>query len=385
MRNDRSFFLAKIDELQRHAQALRDRGAADLEAENRLMRAQLAEHVHFVSDFRRITTCVSATPGEGGGGGGGGALPAATAPERHVVYQLGADLAHAYVTGLVAQSVCGHWERAVVPRGKEPACADFAFFYKFAPDYDDVSAVLEGSESAGEDAATRADAAPRRMRLNVRLDATFPDSDASYMSSAIWDAMADSEVLRPLSLGKRIELKQLEDDLPDRDTKLVYCKEPPRSTSKRSQDYLLLCNRRQKEIAASALAPPGTAAAAGRVLCHVAAISTTQHQAVPELPNAVRVTSLCIQGGLAWASGADARICAVLSIPDDLGIPVVPSIHHVVNRDTHEFTPVFADFICTFVDMMTTASAFMRALEAAAAAAAVAGAAAGGADADAEP
>ena len=138
---------------------------------------------------------------------------------------------------------------------------------------------------------------------------------------------------------------------------MVYYREkhePP----KKDQDWVMICNRRRRELAKSTLALPRKEGEkpvkpdVGKVATMVLALSTTQHSVAPQFDNANRITSLFVQGAVTWNVGSDARLCAVFSLPDDFSIKAVENFDDVIDRRTNSVTPKFAEVLRSFREMM---------------------------------
>jgi len=315
LREERAQFLSKIGELQLKVESLREQGSTDMRIENELLRAQLEEHKRFVSCFKRLSD---------------GAPSSQNA--RHAIYKQGADTAHAHVLGLISQSQADDWQQANVPIEADLPYQNFSVYYKYKDEYG--SAKVEGG------------AVPRR-RLNVRVDVLFPGIDAASLSDFFWESFSSTATHQRLYDTKGVEVTQLADDMPDKDTKMLYYRE--RWTNEKDQDLVLLCNRRRKELAKSTLGLPHASRskpAVGKVAAMVMAMSTTQHSAAPEYENANRISSMFIQGCIMWNVMADSRLCVVFSFPDDIKLKAINSIDDIICKGT--ITLKFVDILKSY-------------------------------------
>ncbi|KAH9252188.1 hypothetical protein BASA81_009780 [Batrachochytrium salamandrivorans] len=326
LREERSQFLGKIGELQEKVETLRERGSTDMRLENELLRAQLEEHKRFVSCFKRL--CDGAP---------------STQNARHQIYKDGSDSAHSHVLAIISQSQADDWLEATVPAELEIPYSNFSMFYKFKQEY--------GTEDQG------------RRRLNVRVDALFPGLDASLFSEFFWQSLSTTQIQERLYNVKGVEITQLADDMPDKDTKTVYYRERGEGERK-DKDWVMICNRRRKELAISTLGlpkrqknPSGGAASrpeVGKVTAMVVASSTTQHTSIAplaEFESANRITSLFVQGSVSWNVGSDCRLIVIFSMPDDIGVKAVESFDDVVD-DKGVLGTKFANIIKSFQQML---------------------------------
>mmetsp|Transcript_13010 Transcript_13010/g.21068 ORF Transcript_13010/g.21068 Transcript_13010/m.21068 type:complete len:452 (-) Transcript_13010:52-1407(-) len=303
LREERSQFLSKIGELQLKVESLREQGSTDMRIENELLRAQLEEHKRFVSCFKRLSE---------------GAPSSKNA--RHAIYKQGADTAQSHVLGIISQSQAEGWKAASIPVDADLPYQNFSVFYKFKDEYGSVK-----SEKGNPQKST-----PRR-RLNVRVDVVFPGIDAASLSDFFWDSFSNTATQQRLYSVKGMEVTQLTDDMPDKDTKMLYYRE--RWDKGKDQDLVLICNRRRKELAKSTLALPNAKKnkpAVGKVAAMIMAMSTTQHSAAPEYDNANRITSMFVQGCVMWNVMADSRLCVVFSFPDDIKLKMIESVDDVI-------------------------------------------------------
>lgn len=324
LREERSQFLAKIGELQLKVESLREQGSTDMRIENELLRAQLEEHKRFVACFKRLSE---------------GAPSSVNA--RHAIYKQGADTAQAHVLGLVSQSQADNWKQATVPLEADLPYQNLSVFYKFIDEYGSVKK---------EDGPSGPDATPEkpRRRLNVRVDVLFPGIDAASLSEFFWESFSNTATQQRLYSIRGVEITPLTDDMPDKDTKMLYYRE--RWEGEKDQDLVLICNRRRKELAKSTLAlPHGTKAkpAVGKVTAMIMALSTTQHSAAPEYENANRINSLFVQGAIIWNVLADSRLCVVFSFPDDIKLKAIKSIDDVINSEG-SITMKFVDILKSY-------------------------------------
>mmetsp|Transcript_646 Transcript_646/g.1599 ORF Transcript_646/g.1599 Transcript_646/m.1599 type:complete len:639 (-) Transcript_646:184-2100(-) len=232
LRDERSQFLSKIGELQVKVENMRERGSTDMRVENALLRAQLEEHKRFVSCFKYL--CDGA--------------PSASSDARQMIHKQGSDSAQAHVLGLISQSLADHWIPGRVPANLDIPFQNFQFYYKFKDEY-------------GEKPGSRPMGTPARQRLNVRVDITFPGLPASTVAEFVWNSMSNPDIQRRLYRVNNIELAQLADDMPDADTKMLYFREK-REAPQKDQDWAVVCNRRQREMALSTLASPSEISAA---------------------------------------------------------------------------------------------------------------------------
>ena len=330
LREERSQFLSKIGELQMKVETMRERGSTDMRVENELLRAQLEEHKRFVGCFKRLCD---------------GAPSSLNA--RHLIYKQGADSAQAHVLALISQSQAEEWVEAIVPPNANIPYQNFSMFYKFKTDYGEGEVAKLGNGSA-------ADKRPRE-RLNVRVDVLFPGLDSSQIAEFFWTSFSDTTVQQRLYRVKGIELTQLADDMPDKDTKMVYYRE--RSDGKKDQDLVMICNRRRREVAKSTLSLPqkvrGTQIVPdlGKVGAQVLVMSTTQHSVAPQFDNATRITSMFVQGAVVWNVGSDARLSVVFSIPEDFSIKAVQGLTDIVDRKG-QVTEKFAEVLRSFREML---------------------------------
>jgi hypothetical protein len=333
LREERSQFLSKIGELQMKVEHMRERGSTDMRVENELLRAQLEEHKRFVSCFKRLCD---------------GAPTSLNA--RHMIYKQGSDSAHAHVLGLISQSQADDWVEAIVPPEADIPYQNFSMFYKFKTEYGEGA---PGSDSAAAASSGQPGKGPRQ-RLNVRVDVLFPGMDAVQIAEFFWNSFSNTSMQSRLYKVKGIELTQLADDMPDKDTKTVYYREKWEAP-KKDQDWVIICNRRRRELASSTLALPQKGnrvkPEVGKVTAMVLALATTQHSVAPQFENANRITSLFVQGAVTWNVGSDARLCAVFSLPDDLSIKAVEKFEDVIDAKGR-LTPKFAAVLRSFREMM---------------------------------
>jgi hypothetical protein len=327
LREERSQFLSKIGELQMKVEHMRERGSTDMRVENELLRAQLEEHKRFVSCFKRLCD---------------GAPTSLNA--RHMIYKQGSDSAQSHVLGLISQSQADDWIEAIIPPEAEIPYQNFSMFYKFKTEY---------GETVTPTTSTNPDAPPPkapRQRLNIRVDVLFPGMDAVQVAEFFWNSFSDTSMHHRLYQVKGIELTQLADDMPDKDTKIVYYREKWEAP-KRDQDFVMICNRRRRELANSTLSLPQKGnrvkTEVGKIAAMVLALATTQHSVAPQFDNADRITSLFVQGAVTWNLGSDSRLCCVFSLPDDLNIKAVERLDDVIDakgRLTMKFAAVLRSF-----------------------------------------
>jgi hypothetical protein len=350
LREERSQFLSKIGELQMKVEHMRERGSTDMRVENELLRAQLEEHKRFVSCFKRLCE---------------GAPTSLNA--RHMIYKQGSDSAQAHVLGLISQSQADDWIEAIVPPEADIPYQNFSMFYKFKNEYGEGQSAT-GAATGATDAIGATGAAPAgspsatgsnggkgpRQRLNVRVDVLFPGMDAVQIAEFFWNSFSNTSMQSRLYKVKGIELTQLADDMPDKDTKTVYYREKWEAP-KKDQDWVIICNRRRRELASSTLALPQKGnrvkPEVGKVAAMVLALATTQHSVAPQFDNANRITSLFVQGAVTWNVGSDARLCAVFSLPDDLSIKAVEKFDDVIDSKGR-LTQKFAAVLRSFREMM---------------------------------
>lgn len=317
LREERSQFLSKIGDLQMKVEALRERGSTDMRIENELLRAQLEEHKRFVSCFKRLCD---------------GAPTSLNA--RHMIYKQGSDAAQAHVLSLISQSQADDWQEAIAPDGLNIPYQNFCMYYKFKTEYGEPEVGTPGSAS-GAEANASSQSGKSRKRLHVRVDVLFPATDAMQISEFFWNSFASTDVQNRLYGVKGVELTQLADDMPDKDTKMIYYREkhaPP----KRDVDWAIICNRRKRDLAKSTLAPPnkkGAKPQLGRASTVVIAMSTTQHSVAPQFDNADRITSLFVQGCVTWNVGGDCRACIVFSFPEDFKIRALEGFSDVIDEN----------------------------------------------------
>jgi len=334
LREERSQFLSKIGELQMKVEHMRERGSTDMRVENELLRAQLEEHKRFVSCFKKLCD---------------GAPTSLNA--RHMIYKQGSDSAQAHVLGLISQSQADDWIEAIIPPEAEIPYQNFSMFYKFKNEYGEVATSDAG---AGGKAADGAEAKGPRQRLNVRVDVLFPGMDAVQIAEFFWNSFSNTSMQSRLYKVKGIELTQLADDMPDKDTKTVYYREKWEAP-KKDQDWVIICNRRRRELASSTLALPQKGnrvkPEVGKVAAMVLALATTTHSVAPQFDNANRITSLFVQGAVTWNLGSDARLCAVFSLPDDLSIKAVEKFEDVIDSKGR-LSSKFAAVLRSFREMM---------------------------------
>ena len=137
-------------------------------------------------------------------------------------------------------------------------------------------------------------------------------------------------------------------------TKTVYYREKWEAP-KKDQDWVMICNRRRRELASSTLSLPQKGnrikPEVGKITAMVLALATTQHSVAPQFDNAHRITSLFVQGAVTWNVGSDARLCAVFSLPDDLQIKAVEKFDDVIDSKGR-LTPKFAAVLRSFREMM---------------------------------
>mmetsp|Transcript_7895 Transcript_7895/g.10312 ORF Transcript_7895/g.10312 Transcript_7895/m.10312 type:complete len:482 (+) Transcript_7895:404-1849(+) len=332
LREERSQFLSKIGELQMKVENMRERGSLDMRVENELLRAQLMEHKRFVSCFKHL--CDGAPN---------------TINARHIIYKQGSDSARAHVLGLISQSVADNWVEATVPAEAEIPYQNFSMHYKFKADYGESPSNSIASSGISMPSLSSSKV---RQRLNVRIDITYPGLDCSAVSDFLWNTMSDTSVQSRLYNIKGIELTQLADDMPDKDTKMVYYREKW-DGPKKDQDWVMICNRRRRDLPKSTLVVPGkktktkSKQGIGKVNAVVLALQTTQHSAAPQFHNANRITSMFVQGAVTWNSGGDARLCVVFSFPDDFKIKAVEGFQEVIHPDgtlTLKFAEVLKEF-----------------------------------------
>ncbi|GBG26728.1 Hypothetical Protein FCC1311_029492 [Hondaea fermentalgiana] len=327
LREERSQFLAKIGELQLKVESLREQGSTDMRIENELLRAQLEEHKRFVACFKRLSE---------------GAPSSVNA--RHAIYKQGADTAQAHVLGLVSQSQADQWTQATVPLEADLPYQNLSVFYKFIDEYGSIKKEGPGSGPGGPSTPGEK---PRR-RLNVRVDVLFPGIDAASLSEFFWESFSNTATTQRLYSVRGVEITPLTDDMPDKDTKMLYYRE--RWNDEKDQDLVLICNRRRKELAKSTLALPygsKTKPAVGKVAAMIMALSTTQHSAAPEYENANRINSLFVQGAIIWNVLADSRLCVVFSFPDDIKLKAINSIDDVINSEG-AITMKFVDILKSY-------------------------------------
>jgi len=182
---------------------------------------------------------------------------------------------------------------------------------------------------------------------------------------------------------KDIELSQLADDMPNKDTKMVYFREKWENATdkvssqhfefrktKQRQDWVVICNRREKELPLSTLCSPDLCTAVfepnglmdyiekpsakrlkcehSRVNAHVLALSTTttEHTDV-QASTANRITSMLVQGAVTWNDGGDAKLIVVFSFPDDFKLKNMHGLADVVQPDGligEKFADVLREF-----------------------------------------
>ena len=319
---------------------MRERGSLDMRVENELLRAQLMEHKRFVSCFKHL--CDGAPT---------------TLNARHIIYKQGSDSAQAHVLGLISQSQADNWLPAIIPPEADIPYQNFSMFYKFKADY--------GSSTSGDGAGNGSGSnfnysdamnsnTKVRQRLNIRIDMVYPGMDASHVSDFLWDSFSKTSVHQRLYDAKGIELTQLADDMPDKDTKMVYYREKWEAP-KKDQDWVMICNRRRRDLPKSTLAVPSaekkgkpTSGKAGAV---VLALSTTQHSVAPQFQNANRITSMFVQGAVVWNVGGDSRLCLVFSLPEDFEIKAVKGFKEVLHSDG-TLTLKFAESLKEFNKML---------------------------------
>lgn len=326
LREERSQFLSKIGELQMKVEHMRERGSTDMRVENELLRAQLEEHKRFVSCFKKLCD---------------GAPTSLNA--RHLIYKQGSDSAQAHVLGLISQSQADDWVEAIVPPEAHIPYQNFSMFYKFKTEYGEGSASATGSATGKP-----------RQRLNVRVDVLFPGMDAVQIADFFWNSFSDTGMQQKLYKVKGIELTQLADDMPDKDTKTVYYREKWEAP-KKDQDWVMICNRRRRELANSTLAIPQKGSKSkpdvGKIAAMVLALSTTQHSVAPQFDNANRITSLFVQGAVTWNLGSDARLLAVFSLPEDLHLRAIEKFEDVIDSKGR-VTAKFVDVLLSFREML---------------------------------
>uniref|UniRef100_A0A7S2RHX7 BZIP domain-containing protein n=1 Tax=Mucochytrium quahogii TaxID=96639 RepID=A0A7S2RHX7_9STRA len=332
LREERSQFLSKIGELQVKVENMRERGSTDMRVENALLRAQLEEHKRFVSCFKQL--CDGAPT---------------TLNARHVIYKQGSDSAQAHVLGIIAQSLADNWTSGKLPSDIDIPYQNFNFFYKYKNEY---------GEKRGKQGS------PRKQRLNVRVDLTFPGFESSSVADFMWNSFSNTDIQQRLYRVQNIELTQLADDMPDKDTKMVYYREKLEPPLK-DQDWVVLCSRRSRELAKSTLSLPPAAGKeqaegneqtqsgffgkffssdgepstkrmkqeVGKAMAQVLAMSTTQHSAAPQFDNANRITSMFVQGAVTWDVNGDARLVVVFSFPEDFKIKAMEGFEDVIKKD----------------------------------------------------
>mmetsp|Transcript_17300 Transcript_17300/g.20803 ORF Transcript_17300/g.20803 Transcript_17300/m.20803 type:complete len:481 (-) Transcript_17300:89-1531(-) len=331
LREERSQFLSKIGELQMKVENMRERGSLDMRVENELLRAQLMEHKRFVSCFKHL--CDGAPT---------------TINARHIIYKQGSDSAQAHVLGLISQSVADNWVEATIPAEAEIPYQNFSMRYKFKADYgENPTTSMENGMLMPSMSNSKV-----RQRLNVRIDLTYPGLDTATVSDFLWSSMSDTSVQQRLYNIKGIELTQLADDMPDKDTKMVYYREKW-DAPKKDQDWVMICNRRRRDLPKSTLTVPckdtksKSKQGIGKVNSVVLALQTTQHSVAPQFHNANRITSMFAQGAVTWNVGGDARLCVVFSFPDDFKIKAVEGFQEVIHPDgtlTLKFAEVLKEF-----------------------------------------
>jgi hypothetical protein len=370
LRAERASFLNKIGELQVKVENMRERGSSDMRVENALLRAQLEEHKRFVSHFKHL--CDGAP---------------STAAGRHVIYKQGSDAAQAHVLSLLSQSCADAWAAGRVGANVRVPFQNFSFCYKFKSEYGDKG----------------------KRRLNVRVDVTFPGFQASSVSDFMWSSFSSADIQQRLYRVSNIELTQLADDMPDKDTKLVYFREKLEAP-KKDQDWAVICNRNAKVLprhalnlppsqggpalepdadadagagagADAALRPPppppdlrapvsssssvgaffsslvpqakrqkvaAAAPEASKVATTVLALSTTQHS---QFDNANRISSMFVQGAVTWDHGGDARLIIVFSFPEDFKLKAMEGFHDVISQDG-SIGVKFAEVLNEFNEML---------------------------------
>lgn len=318
LRDERSQFLSKISELQLKVEMLREQGSSDMRVENELLRAQLEEHKRFVACFKQLSE---------------GAPTAVNA--RHAIYKQGVETAQAQVLGLISQSQTGNWSQATVPIDAELPYQNFSVFYKFKDEF--------GKEAQAPGVKSDARA---RQRLNVRVDVLFPGIDAETVSDLFFDSFNDTKTHSRLFGVKGIEVTQMTDDMPDKDTKMLYYREYNKGS--KDQDVVLLSNRKVVNLALSTLALPQSNTAkppVGKVSAITMALSTTQHSAAPEYEATNRITSMFLQGAVIWNVVADCRLCVVFSMPDDVKLKGIDCHEDVIDRRDGSLTYKFCEIL----------------------------------------
>jgi len=382
LREERLAFMGKIGDLQVKVENMREMGSTDMRVENALLCAQLEEHKRFVACFKNVCDGVPTT------------LNA-----KHLIYKQGSDAAQAQVLGLISQSLADQWIPGNIPPEANIPYQNFQFHFKFKNDYGEKSS---NSKIKGEPNP--------RQRLNVRIDVSFPGFGADSVADFVWNSLSNTDMQQRLYRVNNLELTQLADDMPDENTKMVYFREKVEAPGK-DQDWVVLCNRRQKELANSTLLSPSEykgrdagaaaldlASAAGngtdasesddtassifsasnlfstffgrsststplagsaqgdkkkstRVNATVLAMSSTQHSAAPHFENANRITSMFVQGAVAWSSGGDAQLIIVFSFPDDFSIKAMQRLEDVITPNG-TMTMKFANVIKEFNEML---------------------------------
>jgi len=170
--------------------------------------------------------------------------------------------------------------------------------------------------------------------------------DATAVSEFFWNSFSDSGTHLRLFGVKGVEVTPLTDDMPDKDTKMLYYRE--RWEDRKDQDCVFLCNRKRKNLALSTLALPHSNTGkppVGKVSAVAMALSTTQHSAAPEYDNTSRITSMFIQGAVIWNAVADCRLCVVFSFPDDVKLKGINCHEDVINREDGSLTYKFCEIL----------------------------------------
>jgi hypothetical protein len=82
---------------------------------------------------------------------------------------------------------------------------------------------------------------------------------------------------------------------------------------------------------------------------------STQHDAIPELVTAQRMYQACLHAAIIFTDPVNpqnTRVTGIMSIPDELGVRDIPSIHEALDRDTHVVYENTANFLALFLGVL---------------------------------
>eukprot|EP00516_Mucochytrium_quahogii_P009461 CAMPEP_0203766676 /NCGR_PEP_ID=MMETSP0099_2-20121227/555_1 /ASSEMBLY_ACC=CAM_ASM_000209 /TAXON_ID=96639 /ORGANISM=" , Strain NY0313808BC1" /LENGTH=438 /DNA_ID=CAMNT_0050663063 /DNA_START=392 /DNA_END=1708 /DNA_ORIENTATION=- len=317
LRQERTEFLSKIEQLEKENQEGLISLGVDVASENHLLRAQLEEHRNFIA---RFTTSLN------------GISPKLETGSEEVIYREGADAAQSYLTSLISQSQ-QDWLRLRVPDriSEIGVLQSVQMSYRFKTDF-------FGEKEKGE-----------KMRLNIRFDALLGNTKPEVAADLFWRTFSNQDVQQRLYKSTNIAVQPIEGKMPDRNTKVVHFTrhwDPP----KNAQDVVFVVNRKRQQLVKSTLAPPRRTSGKSTIkntfpneFGHVSAISvattsttlyaepkkasgepqgSSNESKKPETPE--RIESLVVKGAVVWNDEEGARLVLIYSVPEEY--QVIPGI-----------------------------------------------------------